>query len=273
MGNPSRTLSYESLKVAINPSGRPPDLESGYPALPSSKGIDQPNIGVGPCESLSACRKDEDVIMEGFGGASIKPARVDGRGGVSSVGTDGKDRAGASIVTDQSGFVICNQDGLAATQGGTIDTLRQNEVSFRDMVMGDMVDEHWDGTIDEIEVEITNDDVTIEKEGLLLAIKFSQHYEHNKEVCGRQDVLAERAVAQPLIGVDADSIYSPCMQAPSRKHRVSQQHKPSLAVVKSVSAKEDGYGSWYMALSADDASIAPMTGPSVTQLKELVINA
>ncbi|KAK9001052.1 hypothetical protein V6N11_082844 [Hibiscus sabdariffa] len=252
MGNPSRTLSYESLKVAINPSGRPPDLESGYPALPSSKGIDQPNIGVGPCESLSACRKDEDVIMEGFGGASIKPARVDGRGGVSSVGTDGKDRAGASIVTDQSGFVICNQDGLAATQGGTIDTLRQNEVSFRDMVMGDMVDEHWDGTIDEIEVEITNDDVTIEKEGLLLAIKFSQH--------------VHESIYEKLFD-------NPCMQAPSRKHRVSQQHKPSLAVVKSVSAKEDGYGSWYMALSADDASIAPMTGPSVTQLKELVINA
>ncbi|KAK8571728.1 hypothetical protein V6N12_027802 [Hibiscus sabdariffa] len=141
-----------------------------------------------------------------------------------------------------------------ANQGET------RQVSFRDMVMGHAANDSQIADLDVLEVEITDADVSIGKEGLLPEIKFSKRP-------------AGRPLKPSPLGYEGGSIYGPWMQAQGSKRRSMLARKYAPAATSGATLQVGGSGSRFSTLNLEDDSTEIVADANDAHLRELVINA
>ncbi|KAK8572792.1 hypothetical protein V6N12_028834 [Hibiscus sabdariffa] len=159
MENPSSNAAL-ALTSGICPSSRPPDIS--WPALP----LGVPSNHANP--AISSDGISMEVVMEN--GVSMNGNAV--------VQNDA--RLSAALAIGSKGIRCLEDHGgrkqspLMHVNGRDANQWETRLVSFRDMVMGDVANDSQDSDLAVLEVEISDDDILIDKEGLLPEIKFSE---------------------------------------------------------------------------------------------------
>ncbi|KAK8544272.1 hypothetical protein V6N13_034634 [Hibiscus sabdariffa] len=146
--------------------------------------------------------------------------------------------------------------GMTVNQGVPL------KASFKDMVMGDMSLTNTECSIEDLEVEVTNDDVVI-KDGVVPEINFSEN------ACGCEEATHNSSLRLPSREQVA-IVYGPWMQAPNKKKRVMQSHK---AMGDKLVTRGGGHNSRFEVLNVDDVGSDSVVKLFADQLREVVINA